>query len=104
MNYDELQLEYIGGDSMDKIAIVKKEVQLQNWSEREFARQNSGLTIAEWGICETKLRTHNSRMVSERKHQPKYILLPVAKNKRKFVRADTGSGYKNSREYTSKQP
>ena len=48
MNYDELQLEYIGGDSMDKIAIVKKEVQLQNWSEREFARQNSGLTIAEW--------------------------------------------------------
>ena len=30
MNYDELQLEYIGGDSMDKIAIVKKEVQLQN--------------------------------------------------------------------------
>ena len=33
---------------MDKIAIVKKEVQLQNWSEREFARQNSGLTIAEW--------------------------------------------------------
>ena len=33
---------------MDKIAIVEKEVRLQNWSEREFVRQNSGLTIAEW--------------------------------------------------------
>ena len=33
---------------MDKIAIVKKEIQLQNWSEKELARQESGLTVTEW--------------------------------------------------------
>lgn len=33
---------------MDKIAIVKKEVQLQNWSETELARQESGLTVTQW--------------------------------------------------------
>ena len=33
---------------MDKIAIVKKELQLQNWSDKESARQKSGLTVTEW--------------------------------------------------------
>ena len=33
MNYNELQLELIGGNCMEKIAMVKKEVQLQNWSD-----------------------------------------------------------------------
>ena len=33
---------------MDKIAMVKKEIQLQNWSEKELARQESGLTVTEW--------------------------------------------------------
>ena len=33
---------------MDKIAMVKKELQLQNWSEKELARQESGLTVTEW--------------------------------------------------------
>ncbi len=33
---------------MDKAAIVKKEVQLQNRSETELARQESGLTVTEW--------------------------------------------------------
>ena len=33
---------------MDKIAMVKKEVQLQNWSETELARQESGLTVTQW--------------------------------------------------------
>ena len=33
---------------MDKIAMVKKEVQLQNWSEAELARQESGLTVTQW--------------------------------------------------------
>ena len=30
---------------MDKIAMVKKELQLQNWSDKELARQESGLIL-----------------------------------------------------------
>lgn len=30
---------------MDKVAMVKKEILLQDWSETELARQESGLTI-----------------------------------------------------------
>ena len=33
---------------MDKVAIVKREIQLQNWSETELARQESGLTVTQW--------------------------------------------------------
>ena len=33
---------------MDKVGMVKKEVQLQNWSEKELARQESGLTVTHW--------------------------------------------------------
>ena len=33
---------------MDKAAMVKKEVQLQNRSEEELARQESGLTVTRW--------------------------------------------------------
>ena len=33
---------------MDKVGMVKKEVQLQNWSEAELARQESGLTVTQW--------------------------------------------------------
>ena len=50
MNSNELQLELIGGNCMDKVAMVKKEIQLQNWSETELARQESGLTVTQW--CE----------------------------------------------------
>ena len=48
MNYNELQLKLIEGNCMDKAAMVKKEVQLQNWSETELARQESGLTVTQW--------------------------------------------------------
>ena len=33
---------------MDKVGMVKKEVQMQNWSEAELARQESGLTVTQW--------------------------------------------------------
>ena len=33
---------------MDKIAMVKKEVQLQNWSDKELARQESRMTVTQW--------------------------------------------------------
>ena len=33
---------------MDKATMFKKEVQLQNWSETELARQESGLTVTQW--------------------------------------------------------
>ena len=33
---------------MDKVAMVKKEVQMQNWPEAELARQESGLTVTQW--------------------------------------------------------
>ena len=42
-NSNELQLELIGGNCMDKAAMAKKEIQLQNWSETELARQEVGL-------------------------------------------------------------
>jgi hypothetical protein len=48
MNSNELQLEFIGGNCMDKVGMVKKEVQMQNWSEAELARQESGLTVTQW--------------------------------------------------------
>ena len=48
MYSNELQLELIGGNSMDKIAMVKEEIQIQNWSDMELARQEAGLTVAEW--------------------------------------------------------
>ena len=48
MNSNTLQLALIGGNSMDKVAMVKKEVPLQNWSETELARQESGLTVTQW--------------------------------------------------------
>ena len=35
---------------MDKIAQVKNELQLHNWTDIELARQQSGMTVAEW--CE----------------------------------------------------
>ncbi len=47
MNSNELQLELIGGNCMDKVGMVKKEVQMQNWSEAELARQESGLTVTQ---------------------------------------------------------
>ena len=48
MNSNELQLEFIGGNCMVKVGMVKKEVQMQNWSEAELARQESGLTVTQW--------------------------------------------------------
>ena len=48
MNSNELQLEFIGGNCMDKVGMVKKEVQMQNWSDAELARQESGLTVTQW--------------------------------------------------------
>ena len=35
---------------MDKIANVKKNLQLQNWAQMAAARQDTGLTVAQW--CE----------------------------------------------------
>ena len=43
---------------MDKIAIIKKDVQLCSWSEMEIARQRSGLTVAEW--CEQEHISHST--------------------------------------------
>ena len=43
---------------MDKIAMVKKEVQLQNWSEMELTRQQSGMKVAQW--CEQEHINHST--------------------------------------------
>ena len=37
---------------MDKIATVKKSLQLHNWAQMAAARQSSGLTVAQW--CENE--------------------------------------------------
>ena len=41
-------MELNGGNSMEKTAMFKKEIQRQNWSEAELARQESGLTVTQW--------------------------------------------------------
>ena len=65
---------------MDKIAIVEKEVRLQNWSEREFVRQNSGLTIAEWCRKENiSPSTYYYRLRKIRESLCEQIPVPVTK-------------------------
>ena len=63
---------------MDKIAIVKKEVQLRGWSEMEIARQRSGLTVAEW--CEQEHISHSTyyyRLRKVRENICEQIPVPV---------------------------
>lgn len=62
---------------MDKITMVKKEIQLQNWSDKELARQESSLTVTEW--C-------------RREKISKSAYYYRLRNQRKPVRTDTCSG------------
>ena len=64
MNSNELQLELIGGNCMDKVAMIKKEVQLQNWSETELARQESGsATVADYNRYSRKQSLQGKNLV-----------------------------------------
>ena len=63
---------------MDKIAIIKKDVQLRSWSEMELARQRSGLTVAEW--CEQEHISHSTyyyRLRKVRENICEQIPVPV---------------------------
>ena len=63
---------------MDKIAIIKKDVQLRSWSEMEIARQRSGLTVTEW--CEQEHISHStyySRLRKVRESICEQIPVPV---------------------------
>ena len=63
---------------MDKIAMVKKEVQLQNWSDKELARQESGLTVTEWCRQEKiSTSTYYYRLRRIRENLCKQIPVPV---------------------------
>ena len=63
---------------MDKIAIIKKDVQLRSWSEMEIARQRSGLTVTQW--CEQEHISHStyySRLRKVRESICEQIPVPV---------------------------
>ena len=63
---------------MDKVAIVKKEIQLQNWSEAELARQESGLTVTQWCRQERiSTSTYYYRMRKIRESLCEQIPVPV---------------------------
>ncbi len=63
---------------MDKAAIVKKEVQLQNRSETELARQESGLTVTEWcGQEKISTSAYYYRLRKIRENLCKQISFPV---------------------------
>ena len=67
---------------MEKIAMVKKEVQLQNWSDKEIARQESGLTVTQWCMQE-KISTsaYYYRLRKIRENLCKQIPVPVTEIK-----------------------
>ena len=67
---------------MDKIAMVKKEIQLQNWSDKDIARQESGLTVTEW-CRQEKISTsaYYYRLRKIRENLCKQIPVPVTEIK-----------------------
>ena len=63
---------------MDKVGMVKKEVQMQNWSEAELARQESGLTVTQWCRQERiSTSTYYYRMRKIRESLCEQIPVPV---------------------------
>ena len=61
---------------MDKVAMVKKEVQMQNWSEAELARQESGLTVTQW-CRQERISTSYYRLRKIRESLCEQIPVPV---------------------------
>ena len=69
---------------MDKIAMVKKKIQLQNWSDKELTRQESGLTVTEWCRQEgISTNTYYYRLRKIRENLCKQIPVPVTEIKEK---------------------
>ena len=67
---------------MDKIAMVKKKIQLQNWSDKELTRQESGLTVTEWCRHEgISTNTYYYRLRKIRENLCKQIPVPVTEIK-----------------------
>ena len=67
---------------MDKIAMVKKKIQLQNWSDKELTRQESGLTVTEWCRQEgISTNTYYYRLRKIRENLCKQIPVPVTEIK-----------------------
>ena len=76
---------------MDKVANVKKEVQIRCWSEMELERQRLGLTVAQW--CSRENISHSTyyyRLRKVRKSLCEQIPVPVteiAENKQSGISA-----------------
>ena len=65
---------------MDKATMFKKEVQLQNWSETELARQESGLTVTQWCRQERiSTSAYYYRLRRIRENRCEQIPVPVTK-------------------------
>ena len=63
---------------MDKIIIDKKKTKLQNWSEIELERQESGLTVKEWCRRENmNPSTYYSHLRKIRENLSEQIPVPV---------------------------
>ena len=67
---------------MDKTAVDKKKIQLQNWSEIELERQASGLTVKQWCRRENmNPSTYYSHLRKIRENLCKQIPVPVTEIK-----------------------
>ena len=64
---------------MDKIAEVKNELQLRNWTDMELERQRSGMSVTEW--CEREQISKSAYYYRLRKVREKLceqVAVPVA--------------------------
>ena len=73
-------MELNGGNSMEKATMFKKEIQRQNWSEAELARQESGLTVTQWCRQERiSTSAYYYRLRRIRENRCEQIPVPVTK-------------------------
>ena len=69
---------------MDKVGMVKKEVQMQNWSEAELARQESGLTVTQW--CRQERISTSAYYYRLRKIREMYRLMRSRRKQKQTMR------------------
>ena len=64
---------------MDKIAEVKNELQLRNWTDMELERQRSGMSVTEW--CEREQISKSAyyyRLRTIRENLCEQVAVPIA--------------------------
>ena len=75
---------------MDKTAVDKKKIQLQNWSEIELERQASGLTVKQWCRRENmNPSTYYSHLRKIRENLSEQIPVPVTSDQNRMGRSES---------------